>query len=53
MCGCVDRETPEDLAGIVSEAIEELTDADTRQAVIDREAEERADLMRQLEEGER
>ncbi len=45
--------SPEDLAGIVSEAIEELTDADTRQAVIDREAEERADLMRQLEEGER
>ncbi|MEJ7788151.1 MAG: hypothetical protein WKF96_25395 [Solirubrobacteraceae bacterium] len=45
--------SPDQLAAIVSAAIEELTDADTRQAVIDRETQERADLMRQLEDGER
>jgi hypothetical protein len=44
--------SPADLAAIVVAAIESRTDADTRQAVIDREAEERADLMKQLEEGE-
>jgi hypothetical protein len=43
--------TPADLAAIVADAIEVRTDADTRQAVIEREADERADLMRQLEEG--
>jgi hypothetical protein len=43
--------SPADLAAIVVEAIESRTDADTRQAVIDREAAEREDLMRQLEEG--
>lgn len=43
--------SPADLAGFVVEAIESRTDPDTRQAVIDREADERADLMRQLEEG--
>jgi hypothetical protein len=43
--------SPADLAAIVVDAIESRTDPDTRQAVIDREAEERADLMRQLEEG--
>lgn len=43
--------SPGDLASIVIEAIEDRTDADTRQAVIDREAEERAELMKQLEAG--
>jgi len=42
--------SPQELATIIFCAIENLTDADTRQAVIDREAEERADLMRQLED---
>ena len=41
----------EDLADIISQAIECLTDADVRQAVITREAQERAELMRQMEEG--
>ena len=41
--------SPADLAAIVVEAIESRQDADTRQAVIGREATERADLMRQLE----
>lgn len=45
--------SPEDLARIVVAAIENLTDAATRQAVIDRETRERGDLMRQLEGGER
>jgi hypothetical protein len=44
--------SPDDLAAIVAGAIETRTDADTRQAVIDREAEERAELMRQLEGGD-
>jgi hypothetical protein len=44
--------SPVDLAAIVTSAIESRTDADTRQAVIDREAEERDELMKQLEEGE-
>jgi hypothetical protein len=44
--------SPDDLAAIVVEAIESRTDADTRQAMIEREADERAELMRQLEEGE-
>jgi len=44
--------SPEDLAQIVPGAIEDLTDPDTRHAVIDREARERAELMSQLEEGE-
>ncbi len=44
--------SPVDLAAIVTEAIESRQDADTRQAVIEREASERADLMRQLEEDE-
>jgi len=44
--------SPEDLARIVAGAIEDLTDADTRQAVIDREARERAELMNQLEDGD-
>lgn len=43
--------SPVDLAVIVVEAIESRTDPDIRQAVIDREADERADLMKQLEEG--
>ena len=42
--------SPADLAAIVVDAIESRTDADTRQAVIDREAAERAELMQQLEE---
>jgi hypothetical protein len=42
--------SPRDLAAIVAVAIESRTDADTRLAVIDREAEERAGLMKQLEE---
>lgn len=45
--------SPADLSAIVSSAIESLTDADTRQAVIDREADERTELMRDLEDGER
>lgn len=44
--------SPNDLAAIVVAAIEDRTDADTRQAVIEREAEERAALMHQLEEGD-
>ena len=44
--------SPDDLASIVIEAIEDRTDADTRQAVIEREAGERADLMKQLEAGD-
>lgn len=44
---------PHDLARIVSYAIESLTDADTRQAVIEREAAERTELMAQVEEGDR
>jgi len=43
--------SPVDLAAIVADAIESRTDADTRQAVIEREALERDDLMKQLEEG--
>ena len=43
--------TPADLAEIVEVAIEVRTDPDTRQAVIRREAAERAELMRQMEEG--
>jgi hypothetical protein len=43
--------SPADLAAIVVEAIESRTNADIRLAVIEREAEERAELMRQLEEG--
>jgi hypothetical protein len=42
--------SPADLAAIVVEAIESRTDADTRQAVTEREAAERAELMKQLEE---
>lgn len=42
--------SPADLAVIVVEAIESRTDADIRQAVIQREAAERAGLMTQLEE---
>lgn len=45
--------SPQDLAAIVSSAIDDLTDANTRQAVIDREAEERAALMSQLQDGDR
>jgi len=45
--------SPEDLAGIVSNAIEDLTDADVRQAVIEREADQRENLLRQLDEGDR
>jgi hypothetical protein len=44
--------SPDDLAAIVVAAIESRTDADIRHAVIEREAEERADLMKQLEEDE-
>jgi hypothetical protein len=44
--------SPNDLAAIVVEAIESRTDAKTRQDVIEREATERAELMKQLEEGE-
>ena len=44
--------SPDDLAAVVKSSIEDRTDADTRQAVIDREAKERAELMRHLEEGE-
>jgi hypothetical protein len=43
--------SPNDLAAIVVDAIETRTDTNTRQAVIDREAEERAELMRDLEPG--
>jgi len=43
--------TPKDLADILVSAIEQHTDADTRQAVMYREARERAALMLQLEEG--
>ena len=42
--------SPADLAAIVVAAIESRTDPDTRQAVIEREAAEREELMRQLEE---
>ncbi|MEJ7894676.1 MAG: hypothetical protein WKF94_18745 [Solirubrobacteraceae bacterium] len=45
--------SPDELAAIVVAAIENLTDADTRQAVINRETRERDDLMRQLKDGER
>jgi hypothetical protein len=45
--------SPDDLAAIVSSSIEDLTDPDVRQAVIDREGDERAGLMHQLEEGDR
>lgn len=44
--------SPADLASIVIEAIEDRTDTDTRLAVIEREAEERAELMKQLEAGD-
>jgi hypothetical protein len=44
--------SPPDLAAIVVEAIESRTNADTRQAVIEREAQERADLMQQLDDEE-
>jgi hypothetical protein len=47
--------SPDQLGVIIADAIENLTDADTRQAVIDREATERAELMIQLDDegGER
>jgi hypothetical protein len=44
--------SPADLAAIVSEAIEDRTDAETRQAVLEREQEERDELMRQLDEND-
>ena len=43
--------SPADLAATVVDAIESRTDADTRHAVIEREAAERAELMKQLDEG--
>ena len=49
--GRAEAVSPADLAAIVVEALESRTDPDTRQAVIEREAVERTDLMRQLDEG--
>jgi hypothetical protein len=43
--------SPDDFAAIITQEIEKRTDADVRKAVIDREARERAELMKQLEEG--
>ena len=43
----------DDLARILVATVEGLTDAETRQAVIEREAAERAELLRQMEEGDR
>ena len=37
----------------LADTVEGLTDAETRQAVIEREAAERAELLRQMEEGDR
>jgi hypothetical protein len=44
--------TPADLARIVVDQIEQRTDAETRHAVIEREADEREALMRQMEKGD-
>jgi hypothetical protein len=44
--------SPALLAEIVHVAIEDLTDPDVRQAVIAREAEERAEMMKELEAGD-
>jgi hypothetical protein len=42
--------SPDDLAAVLVETIEDLTDDELRQAVLAEEAEQRAELMRQLEE---
>ena len=49
----VEALAPDVLARILLDAVDGLTDADTRHAVIEREAEERAQLLREMKEGER